>query len=105
MSCRTASDSGAVGNSASALEQRLEAARGNGVGNTAGLCQHCFLGSLDEDHVHDREHFSGRWIVDRAAAVAWIGGGVELKDGKRAAREPPDGLRIEIAGARLRNRN
>lgn len=50
------------------------------VGDTAGFLNHGFFAFLDENFVQYADHLAAVGMIDRAAAVARIGCGVELKD-------------------------
>src|SRR5215470_997422 len=91
--------------SARALEEILQAVRGNRVGDTAWLSQYRLLSAFHEDPVDDAEDLARRRIVNWAAAVAGVRGSVQLEHWKSAIREAPDRLRVEIAGTALRNRD
>ena len=90
---------------AGCLEKALQAVCRNGVGNSARSSEGCFLRSLDEHHVDHGQHFAGGRIVNRTAAVARISGRIELEHRESAARQAADQLRIEVACARLRDRD
>src|SRR5215470_19629731 len=84
--------------SARALEETLQAVRGNRVGDTAWLSQYRLLSALHEDPVDDAEDLARRRIVNRTAAVAGVRGCVQLEHRKCTTGEALDGLRVEIAG-------
>ena len=60
------------------LQQRAHMPRRNGVGDTARIGEHFFLGLLDEHLVDDANHPSAVDVVKRAAAVTRIGRRIEL---------------------------
>ena len=54
--------------------------RRNGISDAGWLGDSAFLGGLDVNRVNDAVDLAGFRIIQRAAAVAGVGGGVELDD-------------------------
>lgn len=76
----------------------MQILRGNRIGYPRWVTDRCFLTTLDEYHVDDADHFACVRVVDRAAAVARVGRGIELVDIECSALQLPDQLSVKLLG-------
>ena len=72
------------------------------VGNSARFLNNCFLTLLDEYFIDDSYHLSGVGMIERAATVARVSRGVELKNIVRRGEPANDFLFQKLCGE-LRN--
>ena len=77
-------------------QQFLQELNGHCETDTGGLAQRRLFGIFDKNHIDDSDDRAGFDVVQRAAAVAWVSGRVELKDRKRPALQSPDQTFVEL---------
>src|SRR5258706_12941858 len=87
------------------LQEGLQVLGRHGVCDPARLREHGLLRPFDEHHVDDAEDLTRVGVVNGTAAVAGIGGRVELENPKGTAAYATDYLGAELGRSSLRNRN
>ena len=81
----------------SAFQQIPNIGSRNGISYATGITQRGLLGAFYEDHIDHSVDKSGFGIIKWTAAVAWIGGAIELEYGVAGLLQLTDHFCIELS--------